>query len=286
VKNPNKNPVIDKGIQELEKEFLTAGLEGQELTHAGIDMCLRRLNSRIRHSGLSAKEIITRRDQITGHQLNFADAELSTLQQDLREKNHLYSSKSKAKGGKPAVKDGIDIGDLVFIKNEGDKFNRRSQYLVTSRTEGFCILQKMNNGKFMSKFLKVPVMDLYKVSEGLVTGRGHHVSPTLISTNEEMDDSSDDDFQLFGGPESGDSTQAVVDEPQASSEELNRDHSSDHLLPDNQDSVQHEPANSDPSEEIPNDDSNGQRSIATGRQRRTRRQPQRLLDELMNQQRQ
>ena len=34
VKNPNKNPVIDKGIQELEKEFLTAGLEGQELTHA------------------------------------------------------------------------------------------------------------------------------------------------------------------------------------------------------------------------------------------------------------
>ena len=54
VKNPNKNPVIDKGIQELEKEFLTAGLEGQELTHAGIEMCLRRLNSRIGHSGLSA----------------------------------------------------------------------------------------------------------------------------------------------------------------------------------------------------------------------------------------
>ena len=277
VKNPNKNPVIDKGIQELEKEFLTAGLEGHELTHAAIDTCLRRLNSRIRHSGLSAKEIITRRDQITGHQLDFADAELSTLQQDLREKNHLYSSRSKAKGGKPAAKE-VDIGDLVFIKNEGDKFNRRSQYLVTSHTEGFCILQKMNDGKFMSKFLKVPATDLYKVIEGPVPGRGHYVSPTSNTNHEETDDSSDDDFQLFDGAESGDSSQAVVIEPQASSEDLNNDQSSD--------SLQYETTHNDPSAEISNDDSSGQQSIATGRPRRTRRPPQRLLDELMNQQQQ
>ena len=98
-----------------------------------------------------------------------------------------------------------------------------------------------------------------------------------------MDDSSDDDYQVFGGAESGESTHAVAIEPQSSSEELNRDHSSDHLPSDNQ---EHAPANRDPSVEILNDDSNGQQSIATGRQRRTRRQPQRLLDELMKQQQQ
>ena len=86
----------------------------QELTQVAIDTCLRRLNSRIRHNGLSSKEIITRRDQITGHDLTFADTELSDYQQDLRDRNHLYSSKSKAKGGKPAANVGIGIGDLVF----------------------------------------------------------------------------------------------------------------------------------------------------------------------------
>ena len=58
VKNPNKNLVIEKGIQELEREFLTAAPEGQELSQTALDTCLRRLKSRIRHSGLFAKEMI------------------------------------------------------------------------------------------------------------------------------------------------------------------------------------------------------------------------------------
>ena len=281
VKNPNKNPVIDKGIQELEREFLTAGTEGQELSQAAVDMCLRRLNSRIRHSGLSAKEIITRRDQITGHHLDFADADLTQLQQDLREKNHLYSSKSKARGGKPAAKDGIDIGDLVFIKNEGDKFNRRSQYLVTNREEGFCMLQKMSNGKFMSKLLKVPVTDLFKVSEGVVPRQEHYIPPNscpLKSRNEEAIDSSDDDFQVFNDAESDNSPCAVVIEPQASLENSQSD---------DEDLIQGEPAINDFSADIANDNSNNnQQSIAMDRPRRARRPPQRLLDEIFQQQQQ
>ena len=37
VKNPSENPVIDKEIQELEREFLTAAPEGQELSQTAID---------------------------------------------------------------------------------------------------------------------------------------------------------------------------------------------------------------------------------------------------------
>ena len=65
VKNPNKNPVVDKAIQELEREFLTADFDNKELNMANLETCLRRLNSKIRHNGMSAKEIILRRDQMT-----------------------------------------------------------------------------------------------------------------------------------------------------------------------------------------------------------------------------
>ena len=87
--------------------------------------------------------MITRQDQQTGQHLDFVDADFLHIRQDLHDKNHLYSSRLKARGGRPAAKEGISIGDLVFIKNEGDKFNRRPQYLFTSSKEGFCILQRM-----------------------------------------------------------------------------------------------------------------------------------------------
>jgi len=123
VKNPNKNPVVDKAIQELEREFLTADFDNKELNMANLEACLRRLNSKIRHNGMSAKEIILRRDQMTGKQLEFQDNDLVDSLHALREKNHVYSAKSKARGGSHAEIDGIGIGDLVFIKNEGDKFS-------------------------------------------------------------------------------------------------------------------------------------------------------------------
>ena len=201
VKNPNKNPVIDKCIQELEREFLSAELDGQSLSNTTIGTSLRQLNSRIRHCGLSAKEIITKRDQITGYPLEFSDTDLTKHQHDLREKNHLYSSKSKARGGKPAAKDCINVGDLVFIKSEGDKFHRRPQYLVTNLADGFCILQKMSNGKFMSRFLKVPVMDVFKVSEALTpveTNKSRETYPHAASNSaNDSDDSTDDDCPVL-----------------------------------------------------------------------------------------
>ena len=91
-KNPNKNPIVDKGIQELEKEFLTAELDGQQLCQSSLDICLHRLNAKIRHNGLSSKEIVTHRDQITGCNLNFQDKDLVEELQTYRSKNREYSS--------------------------------------------------------------------------------------------------------------------------------------------------------------------------------------------------
>ena len=57
---------------------------------------------------------------------------------ELRTKNHEYSAKSKARGGKLAVGDSITVGDLVYIKFEGDKFHSQPQYIVTHRSGDLC----------------------------------------------------------------------------------------------------------------------------------------------------
>ena len=96
------------------------------------------------------------------------------------------------------------------------------------------------------------------------------------STNEEAIDSSDDDFQVFKDAESDNSPCAVVIEPQASLENLQSD---------DQNLIQGEPAINDSSADIANDSSNSnQQSIAMDRPRRAQRPPQRLLDEIFQQQ--
>ena len=81
------------------------------------------MNSRKRNRGLSVKEIILHRDQNTGKKLPFDDKDLSLLQGKLRIQNHPASSKSNARGGPKAKVAAIVVGDLVFLKSEGTKFN-------------------------------------------------------------------------------------------------------------------------------------------------------------------
>ena len=287
VKNPNKNPVIDKGIQELEKEFLKAELEGKSLTSAMIDTAIRQLNSRIRHNGLSAREIITKRDQITGYQLEFTDEDISRSQNELREQNHLYSSKSKAKGGQPAAKGGIQIGDLVFIKNEGDKFQRRPQYMVSNLIDGYCMLQKMSNGKFMSRLLKVPVTDVFKVSKGLVPlnvtiPHGEHVpSQSLTDSDDSDNEFTNTNNSFIPSPDTADSRSSIL--PHAREIEAE---STGPLLPANSGTELGNSKNensTDPVSQEPNtDDQHNQQNAGNGRPIRTRRPPRRLIDEISN----
>ena len=141
LKNKNKNPVIDKCIRELEQELLRCESD-KPLTQLTLDTTLLTLNSRIRSQSLSAKEIILQRDQQSGTFLNINDQTFSQEQEQRRQRNHRYSSKSKARGGKPALPAKVDIGDLVFIKQEGSKTKNREQYF------------KLPNLKIMMSFFK------------------------------------------------------------------------------------------------------------------------------------
>ena len=120
-KNPNKNPVAEKANQELELELLKTVPTGLTVSASALVKAVTVLNSRIRGNGLSAKEVLFGRDQISGERLNFSDKELAKKQLISRTNNHLPSAKSKSRHGPIAENAAVSIGSLVFIKHSNMK---------------------------------------------------------------------------------------------------------------------------------------------------------------------
>ena len=159
IKNKDSNSVIDKGIQELEIEFLKHGAS-ECLTHLQLQLSIDTLNSRIRNRGFSAKEIILKRDQFTNTNIEVSDQKLSQEQQAKRAQNHLSSSLSKA-GTKSTISRVVaTVGDLVFIKHEKQKHKLRDRFIVTKIEGPNASIQKLNE-KFMSRQYVVPITRLY-----------------------------------------------------------------------------------------------------------------------------
>ena len=65
VKNPNKNPVAEKAIVELENEILREEKGQLPLNEVSLAAATARLNTRLRKQGLSSREIWTQKNQFT-----------------------------------------------------------------------------------------------------------------------------------------------------------------------------------------------------------------------------
>jgi len=70
IKNPNKNPVIDKAIQELEEEIVRIEPSERPISENQLTFAVTNLNARIRQHGLSAYELMFRRNQFTDAKMN------------------------------------------------------------------------------------------------------------------------------------------------------------------------------------------------------------------------
>ena len=163
-KNKNKNPVIDKGIQELISELLRNTPEGGPVKPIELAVMVNQLNSRIRNRGLSAWEIIHQRDQHTGEQLNIEDCKLSMMQSDIRIRTQAASEKSKSSGGPPALPANVSLGALVYLKDDGDKTRARERYIVTSIDgENECTVQKITKAIRNIQY-KVKLSEVYPVT--------------------------------------------------------------------------------------------------------------------------
>ena len=66
----------------------------------GLPIATARLNSRLRFSDLSSRELWTRRNQFTHEQLPFSDSPFILAKHELRSSNYAFSEKSKNPSGR------------------------------------------------------------------------------------------------------------------------------------------------------------------------------------------
>ena len=163
-KNVNKNPVAERAIQELGMEILHLEPEGGPITPLTLAQATASLNARIRHGGLSAREIWTQRDQITLEQLPINDRKLIVSQHHARIANHKASSISKSHNHGPLPDPELSVGDLVYLLNDRDKHSARNKYLVVGLSDDSCEVRKFTKSQFRTKSYTVPTSNCYKVS--------------------------------------------------------------------------------------------------------------------------
>lgn len=151
VKNPNKNPVAEKAINELHKEIVRQMPDGGPMSSISLANVVSQLNSRLRMPGLSAWEIFHQRDQFSGKAIYTPDEVICETKTNSRKANHASSAKHKARGGHLASIADVKVGSLVYIKSERDKTKPRDRYIIVSIEGDSCLLQKLVKSQLRSK---------------------------------------------------------------------------------------------------------------------------------------
>ena len=190
VKNKNKNPIAEKAIEELGMELLKHTPEGGPISILSLTTATSFLNSRIRHNGLSAKEVWTQRDQVTGDQLPICDRELILNQHAQRIANHGPSSKCKAHGKTGTTPAPIHVGDLIYLSCDRDKTKQRDRYLVVNIDDPWGFVRKFTQSQFRSKTYKVRLSECYPVPPGI-----SHDPQVYGLPSDTSDDDNEDDLQ-------------------------------------------------------------------------------------------
>ena len=172
VTNKNGVAIVDKAIQELEKEIRIVSPESQPLSSSELARATLALNSRIRNRSLSAYEIMFSREQTTGSNIALDDKELSGKKFAYKQINHGHSEKSKFHKAPESKSAKAERGDFVHIKTDGSKHKSRELYLVSSadRNKASLVkvmhsLEKKTQTKLSSTPLEVPQTEIYVASK-------------------------------------------------------------------------------------------------------------------------
>ncbi|XP_067660624.1 uncharacterized protein [Haliotis asinina] len=163
VKNVNKNPAAERAIQELELEILRTDPSRGAISSTALAVAVASLNSRIRHGGLSAREIWTQRDQFSHQQFPMSDRALISSQHDSRLKNHPHSVKAKSDNGVFPLPPVLKVGDIVYLKSDRNKACSRSRYLVSNIDGPWCDVRKFVGVQLRDTAYRIHSSDCYLV---------------------------------------------------------------------------------------------------------------------------
>ena len=132
--NKNSNAVIDKGCQELEEAIKKLEPEGKQITNSTLKLAILNLkNSKLRRRGkLSAYEIHSSRDQVTGDNMKLDDTQLRENQLKTRETKQASSLTPE-----------VHVGDTVVTRSRDDKHSAKDMYIVTNKSKENVEIQKI-----------------------------------------------------------------------------------------------------------------------------------------------
>ena len=193
-KNPNKNPVAERAIQELREELRKIDPHDQPITPTQLAVTTANLNTKLRSHGISAREFLYQRDQFSGTQIPLSDSDLIDEQHLRRTSNHLPSVRSKFPKSPDTVgpSPSLSIGDIVYIRSDRDKSKARNRYLVTGLDQQYAYVSKFVGKQLRSKSYKVHQRECYLVPS--------QVPPILRHMEPEASDSEDDDPSTLPQP--------------------------------------------------------------------------------------
>ena len=166
-KNPNKNPVAERAVQELEMELLRQEPLGGVVSPLTLAVATSALNSRIRSRGLCLREMWTQRDQFSNQQLPLANDHLIAFQHELRLSTHPHSECTKAPLQQRRPTPLIDVGDLVYLHSDLNKSRARDRYLVVAIDPPFCDIKKFIRSQLRSSSYHVKLSECFKVPSDL-----------------------------------------------------------------------------------------------------------------------
>ena len=187
MKNINKNTVAEKAIGKLEEELLRQVPSETSVSEFSLAVATLRLNSCIRFTGLSARELWTQRSQFTNEQIPLFDREVIKTKYALRESNHFSSAFSKWRGGRLLQEQSLRVGDLVYLYCDRNKSKARSRYMVVSMDREWCYIKKVSGRQFRSNSYKIKKTECYCVP--------CDISPKIINTPENCDEEQDENQQ-------------------------------------------------------------------------------------------
>ena len=146
-KNKNALAIVDKKISELQEEIKKVCKVPNTIDVATLAKATAAVNEKIRHQGLSAKEILFSRDQFNNDNIPLEDEQIAEAVMKERQYRNPISARSKSKNKVKAEPSTATKGDLVFLKEEGDKQNVRDLYLVThdDPDSEYMTICKLNN---------------------------------------------------------------------------------------------------------------------------------------------
>jgi len=165
--NPNKNPVAERAIQELEEVIRKHDKSLVKMSPLDLAIVTARLNSKVRAQGLSAREILQQRNQFTQEPIPLNDQALILEKHATAVRNHESSERSKSKSGCKMLDKDIQVGSLVYLFSDHNKHRARDRYLVTEKEGDWCRIRKFVGNQLRALSHKVRVSEIYMVPQGI-----------------------------------------------------------------------------------------------------------------------